>query len=91
MNEEKQCENYLMKKAHEMGHVLNPNKEQLNKAIRSMTKRKLGHESYPCPCKVIPKDGVIDPAELCCPCDEGKEDLKNGKSCHCGIFLQEGW
>lgn len=91
MNERKQCETYLMKKAHEMGCVVNHDKKKLTVAIGSMVKRKLGNELYPCPCKVIPKDEDLDHAELCCPCREGTQDLKDGKSCHCGVFMKEGW
>lgn len=77
---------YILKIAINRGWKVQPDQKAYKRLITTMAKKADG-ETVICPCKVYVK-GMVDIAEVRCPCPESKKAVDVEGSCHCNMFFK---
>jgi len=73
--------------AKENGFQLNPDKEIVNRIVKSLLDREKSLGERYCPCRKVSGDKEED-KKIICPCVYHKEEIEKDGYCHCRLFFK---
>jgi ferredoxin-thioredoxin reductase catalytic chain len=77
---------YLLEVACERNWQLQPDLNKRQKIMENMVK-KSWRNTILCPCKVY-VEGLVELADVKCPCTSAQKDIEDHGICHCNLFLR---
>jgi ferredoxin-thioredoxin reductase catalytic subunit len=68
---------------------INDDKELVAEIRAALRKNKELYGKFYCPCVPYYKYTSQNGEDYVCPCKDFRESIKNGESCHCGLYIKE--
>ena len=76
------------KYARENGFKLNPDREIVNRLVKSLLEREKKLGARYCPCRRVTGDQKED-KKIICPCIFHRDEIEKDGHCHCGLFVKQ--